>query len=242
MIKKCLLILLFNSLFSMSFAQSDKPTIKKSVSKISDFVPAKWKLIAQANGDLNKDGLPDVALVIEHTNPKNFISNANKLGGDTLNTNPRYLLVAFKKANGTYELAAKNTAFIPPPNSEESPCLEDPFGENGSIEIAKGLLSVHFQNFYSCGAWEIYNFDYIFRYQNQKFELIGYNKSSMHRSTGEEASSTMNFSTMKANYSTGTNAFKDGGKPKTIWKKIKSRKLLELNTITEDAVDAFTTY
>lgn len=64
----------------------------------------------------------------------------------------------------------------------------------------------------------------------------------MHRSTGEEASSTMNFSTMKANYPTGTNAFKDGGKTKTILKKIKPRKLLELNTITEDAVDAFTTY
>ena len=52
----------------------------------------------------------------------------------------------------------------------------------------------------------------------------------------------MNFSTMKMNYTTGTNAFKDGGKPKTIWKKIKPRKPLELNTITEDAVDAFKTY
>lgn len=64
----------------------------------------------------------------------------------------------------------------------------------------------------------------------------------MHRSTGEETWTTMNFSTMQMNHSTGTNAFKDSGKPKTIWKKIKPRKLLELNTITEDAVDGFKTY
>jgi len=221
-----------------SFAQSDKPTIRKTASKITDFVPAGWKILTEAKGDLNKDGLVDVAMVIENTDRKNFISNADRLGGDTLNTNPRYLLVAFKKANG-YELVAKNTKFIPSENSQDSPCLTDPFGQEGGIEIVKGLLQIHFQNFYSCGAWEIYNFDYIFRFQHQKFELIGYNKSSLHRSSGDETATTMNFSTMKMNFTSGTNAFKDGGKPKTTWKNIKPRKLLELNTITEDAVDEF---
>ena len=222
-----------------SFAQGDVPTLKKTVSKISDFVPAGWKLLTEAKGDFNKDGLIDVAMVIENTDRKNFVSNAGGLGGDTLNTNPRYLLVAFKKANGLYELVAKNTKFIPSENSQDSPCLTDPFGQEGGIEIVKGLLQIHFQNFYSCGAWEIYNFDYIFRFQHQKFELIGYNKSSLHRSSGDETSTTMNFSTMKMNYTSGTNAFKDGGKPKTTWKNIKPRKLLDLNTITEDAVNAF---
>lgn len=231
--KTFFLYLMFSNLLIACFAQSDEPTIKKSVVKISDFVPKGWKRIAEAKGDLNKDGLVDVALVIENTDPKNFISNAEKLGGDTLNVNPRYVLVAFKKKNGVYELVAKNTSFIPTQHSEESPCLTDPFGENGSIEIAKGLLSIHFQNFYSCGAWEIYHFDYIFRYQNQKLELIGYNKSSLHRATGEETSTTINFSTHKMNYTSGTNAFKDGGKPKTIWKNIKTTKLMELGTIKE---------
>lgn len=216
-----------------SFAQSDEPTIKKSVAKINEFIPTGWKLIAEAKGDLNKDGLIDVALIIENTNAQNFISNADKLGGDTLNTNPRYLMVAFKKPNGSYELTAINKTFIPVPNSADSPCLEDPFDENGSLEIKKGLLNIHFQHFYSCGAWEVYNFDYIFRYQNQKFELIGYNKSSLHRSTGEETSTTINFPTKKMNYTSGTNAFKDGGKPKTTWKNIKSTKLHELGTIKE---------
>ena len=222
-----------------AFAQSNVPTIKKTVLKITDFVPTGWKILTEAKGDLNKDGLVDVALVIENKDPKNFIVDKERLGGDTININPRYLLVAFKKTNGLYELAAKNTTFIPSENSQESPCLTDPFGQEGGIEIAKGLLQIHMQNFYSCGAWEIYNFDYTFRFQNQKFELIGYNQSSLHRSSGEETSITMNFSTMKMNYTSGMNAFKDGGKSKTAWKKIKPRKLLELNSITEEAVDAF---
>lgn len=221
----------------LSFSQDDKPIIKKSATTIREFVPAQWKVIAEAKGDLNKDGLADVALVIENTNSKNLIIREDQK--DTLNTNPRMLLVFFKKSNGTFELVAKNTKFIPSEDSKESPCLTDPFGQEGGIEIAKGLLQIHFQNFYSCGAWEIYNFDYTFRFQNQKFELIGYNKFSMHRSSGEETSTTMNFSTMKMNYTSGTNAFKDGGKAKTFWKNIKPRKLLELNSITEDAVDAF---
>lgn len=237
--KKIIFLILAFLVVQPSFGQHNDLKIKSICAKTSDFVPAGWKLIKEAKGDLNKDGLVDVALVIENTDPKNFISNAHQLGGDTLNVNPRYVLVAFKKANASYELVAKNASFIPTQHSEESPCLTDPFAENGSIEIAKGLLSIHFQNFYSCGAWEIYNFDYIFRYQNQKFELIGYNKSSMHRSSGEETSTTLNFSTMKMNYTSGTNTFKDGGKPKTIWKTIKPRKLLELGTITEDSVDLF---
>ncbi|SOD18328.1 hypothetical protein [Pedobacter xixiisoli] len=222
-----------------SFAQSDNPLIKKTASKATDFVPKGWKLIAEAKGDLNKDGLEDVALVIENTNPKNIINNSGKLGDPELNTNPRCLLVAFKKPNGWYELFAKNTTFIPPPNAEDAPCLLDPFGENGYMEIVKGLLKIHFQNFYSCGAWEIYNFEYIFRYQHQKFELIGYNKSSMHRSSGEQTNTTVNFSTLKMNYTSGSNAFKDSARPKTIWKNLKPKRLFELSTIHQDSLKMF---
>lgn len=237
--KNLVLIIFLFVASNYAFAQSDEPTIKKTVAKISDFLPTGWKILAQAKGDLNKDGLVDIALVIENKDPKNFIIDKERGGGDTINTNPRYLLVAFKKANGFYELVAKNTSFIPSENSQESPCLTDPFGEVGSIEIVKGLLKIHLQNFYSCGAWEIYNFDYTFRFQNQKFELIGYNRSSLHRSSGEETTTTMNFSTMKMNYTSGTNAFKDGGKAKTTWRNIKPRKLLELSSITEDLVNTF---
>lgn len=233
------LALLLIIISKSSFSQDNEPNIKKTVSTITEFVPAGWKLVADAKGDLNKDGLEDIALIIEKTDPKNIIDNTGKSGGEILNTNPRWLLVAFQKGSGLYELFLKNTRFIPAPNTEKNPCLLDPFGENGSIEITKNLLTIHFQHFYSCGAWEIYNFDYIFRYQNKKLELIGYNKSSLHRSSGEETATTVNFSTLRMNYTSGSNAFKDSAKPKTIWKKLKPMQLLELSTINENSLKIF---
>lgn len=235
--KKYIFTLLLSFAISSLWAQAVLPSLGESAKNIKTFVPNGWKIVDEAKGDLNKDGLIDVVFVVEDTNPKNFIKNPEGVGVDTLNINPRALLVLFKKSSGLYTLIAKNTGFIPSENSEESPCLLDPFGENGSIEIKRGLLKIHFQNFYSCRAWEIYNFDYTFRYQNAKFELIGYDKSSMHRSSGEETALSMNFSTSKMNYISGTNAFKEGGGPKTVNKVITAKKLIELNTITESAID-----
>ncbi len=48
------------------------------------FTPAGWKLLTKASGDLNNDGKPDLALIIEKTDRSNFIAN-NNLGADTLN-------------------------------------------------------------------------------------------------------------------------------------------------------------
>jgi len=236
---KKLTILLLLTVCKLSFAQGDQKSPRNAVLTINELIPHGWKLIAKARGDLNKDGLVDLALVIENTNRKNFISNAGGLGTDTLNTNPRGLLVAFKQPNGTYQLVTKNTSFIPPPNAPDSPCLLDPFGEEGSIEISKGLLKINFQHFYSCGGWETYNFEYIFRYQHQKFELIGYNKSSMNRASGEETQITVNFSTLKLNRTSGSNAFGRDSKPKTSWERFKLKKLFELSTIHQDSLDRF---
>ena len=53
-----------------------------------------WKLIDQANGDLNRDGIDDVVLVTEETNPVNFKEkNPELLGPEILNLNPRRLSI-----------------------------------------------------------------------------------------------------------------------------------------------------
>ena len=50
---------MLNNLFVICFAQNSHPAIRKTASKINEFVPAGWKLIAEAKGDLNKDGKED---------------------------------------------------------------------------------------------------------------------------------------------------------------------------------------
>ena len=172
--------------------------------KMEDFVPKHWSAIMKVDGDLNKDGLTDTALIVEQENPNNIsITEYN----DTLNTNPRALLVLFKQENGTYKLAAKNDkGFIEPPKENSS--LLDPLGE-GDINIKNNTLRLRFQYFFSAGSWYITNVEYVFRYQNSHFELIGVETNSFHRATGEETIVSFNLSTNKLETNMGGNVFEE---------------------------------
>ena len=172
--------------------------------KMEDFVPKYWSAIMKVDGDLNKDGLTDTALIVEQENPNNIsVTEYN----DTLNTNPRALLVLFKQENGTYKLAAKNDkGFIEPP--KESSSLLDPLGE-GDINIKNNTLRLRFQYFFSAGSWYITNVEYVFRYQNSHFELIGVETNSFHRATGEETIVSFNLSTNKLETTMGGNVFEE---------------------------------
>ena len=172
--------------------------------KMEDFVPKHWSAIMKVDGDLNKDGLADTALIVEQENPENIsVTEYN----DTLNTNPRALLVLFKQENGTYKLAAKNDkGFIEPPKENSS--LLDPLGE-GDINIKNNTLRLKFQYFFSAGSWYITNVEYVFRYQNSHFELIGVETNSFHRATGEETIVSFNLSTNKLETTMGGNIFEE---------------------------------
>ena len=172
--------------------------------KMEDFVPKHWSAIMKVDGDLNKDSLADTALIVEQENPNNIsITEYN----DTLNTNPRALLVLFKQENGSYKLAAKNDkGFIEPP--KESSSLLDPLGE-GDINIKNNTLRLRFQYFFSVGSWYITNVEYVFRYQNNHFELIGVETNSFHRATGEETIVSFNLSTNKLETTMGGNVFEE---------------------------------
>ena len=172
--------------------------------KMEDFVPKHWSAIMKVDGDLNKDSLADTALIVEQENPNNIsITEYN----DTLNTNPRALLVLFKQENGTYKLAAKNDkGFIEPPKENSS--LLDPL-EEGDINIKNNTLRLNFQYFFSAGSWYITNVEYVFRYQNSHFELIGVETNSFHRATGEETIVSFNLSTNKLETTMGGNVFEE---------------------------------
>ncbi|MCZ4243252.1 hypothetical protein [Pedobacter punctiformis] len=219
------------------YAQNDNPVIKKSAATVKAFVPDSWKIIYSVSGDLNKDLLQDEAIIIENTNPKNFLKN-DEMGANVLNINPRKLLVLFKNKDG-YQLVAENTKFIPTENSEESRCLEDPLSETKALAIEKGSLRLSFQYFYSCGAWEVTNNDYIFRYQNNQLELIGADSHSYHRASGEKYATSSNFSTFKQGSTSGGNMFGKKDNPKTKWQQLKRRKLITLQNITEDVFERF---
>lgn len=181
-------------------------TVYSQVKPLESYVPAGWKLLAKAMGDLNKDGLEDAAIVIENTDPANSIKNEEGLGAKELNTNPRHLLILFQEKGG-YVLKLTNKKFIPTEHDAEAPCLSDPFSAGEDFVIKKQVLHIKFGNWSSCGSWSAGSFTYKFRFQESNFILIGYDEFSIHRAGGDIYEKSINFLTKKQIVTTGGNEF-----------------------------------
>ncbi|WP_300604553.1 hypothetical protein [Niabella sp.] len=223
------LFLLVMGCFQYTTAQS---------SKIADYfkreIPKGWVSDTLITGDLNKDQQPDVVLVIRNTSAANFKIH-DGLGQDTLDLNPRRLLIYFKEGKG-YRKVLSTDQFLPSVNSDINPCLSDPFVD-GSIGINKGVLKMGFHYWLSCGSYEVTDWDYTFRFQQGRFELIGLDVSSMHRASGEMSTTSYNFMTGKKQEIFGGNEFfPEKDHPKERWSFIKKHPLFDLASMTGQTV------
>jgi hypothetical protein len=236
--KRKLFIIL--SLFLISSIYIFAENFPQKAKTIDDFIPKGWKRISSTNGDLNKDKLEDAVIVIEKEDKKNIKKN-DSLGSDYLNLNPRILLVLFKQKDGTYTLVSKNDkGFIPSPNSEDEPTLEDTFD---SISIKNNTFRINFNYFYSAGSWGTSQTNYIFRYQNNKFELIGFSESSFIRNSGEEEELSINFSTNKVKTTTGGNVFEGNvNNPKSKWKTVNFKRKYTLDEMSDNVMEEILKY
>ena len=122
-----------------------------------EFIPEGYQLCELygekilVKGDLNQDGVNDLALVIEGT---------AKDGSSA----PRILIIAFSKEDGTYERSViARDAIL---RSDEGGIWGDPFE---GISIQKGTIHM---SFYGGSAWKWAN-RYQFRYQENDWYLIG---------------------------------------------------------------------
>lgn len=108
-------------------------------------------VVSKVTGDLNKDNLPDYAVVTQ----------------DTLaDTSPYHLQVFFAKPGGGYELKISSTKAI----NEQYAGGKNGYREGYSfteLKIKNGVLIIN------CSLIRG-NFNHKFRYQNGNFELIGY--------------------------------------------------------------------
>ena len=227
-------VFLICSLFALGENFPDK------AKNVNGFVPTGWKTILSAKGDLNNDKLEDVAIVIEKTDKANIVKNEN-LGSEYLNLNPRILLVLFKQKNGSYILASKNDkGFIKSAGDKENSALMDTLD---NISIKNNILKIKFNYFLSAGSWSVTQNTFTFRFQNKKFELIGFDNNSYMRNSGNQEEFSINFSTNKVKITTGGNMFDEkANKPKEEWKTIKAKKKYVLDEMTSDIVDEIAKY
>jgi len=193
-------------------------------------VPHGWKLIKSTKGDLNQDGKIDAVLVLERTDPKN-LKQSDGLGAPVLNLNPRRLVVLLKTTAG-YNKVVDAARFLPSENSEDSTCLSDPL-EEGGIGVVRGLLQIDLHYWLSCGSWGVNHAKFIFRYENERFRLIGFDAFEFMRNSGESSEYSTNFVTGKKKITSGLNMF-ETTKGKVSWKKIPGNRSYFLDEMSSE--------
>ena len=143
--------------------------------------------------------------------------------------------------DGTYVLTGKNDkGFIQSEGDEENPTLMDTLDE---ISIKNNILKINFNYVLSAGSWAASRTVYTFRFQNNRFELIGFDNNSYMRNSGEKEEFSVNFSTNKVKITTGGNiSDKNSDKQKEEWKKVNIKKKYVLNEMTDGTMDEIVSY
>ncbi|HQQ96445.1 MAG TPA: hypothetical protein PLX35_04245 [Cyclobacteriaceae bacterium] len=139
-------IVILTVINSMAWAQYES-------GKKQSFIPAGWSILAEASGDLNKDSLVDLAVIVE--NPEE---------GDY--GKPRALLILLKagKTGDNYNLSCRSDQAILA--SGMGGTLGDPFT---SMEIKNGVLRIDFDG----GSRETFSTTHRYRYKDGAFYPIG---------------------------------------------------------------------
>ncbi|EFE85731.1 hypothetical protein [Fusobacterium periodonticum] len=212
----------------------------KKAETVNDFIPKGWKEILATSGDLNKDKLEDVVIIIEKDDEKNIKKN-NTIGPNYLNLNPRILLILFKQKDGTYILVDKNDkGFIQSENDEQNPTLMDTLS---GIDIKNNTLKISHDYFLSVETWSALQSVFTFRFQNNRFELIGFDNNLFVRNSGEQEKFSINFLTNKIKTTSGGNIFnKKLNNPKEKWGNNNIKKKYILEEMTKDTLDEILDY
>lgn len=191
--KKNLLILLLFSISATVFPDNfpEYPELPQYAKNLEGLIPEGWELYNKKTGDLNKDGHDDVVFVLQWADsippeyPDAMWSCAYS---------PRILGIAlWNEKQNQFELEVQSNTFI---LTNEGDCThKDPFDE---VKIKRGSVWIEFSYWSSAGTWYMGADTFIFRYQNNQFELIGTEHTSTHRATLAHSKLSVNYSTRKA--------------------------------------------
>jgi len=198
---------------------AESPVLPSTGRSAADFAPAGWRVETQASGELNGDGVADLAIVL--LGPGDVDPDRPPRTGSAapINPNPRILAVAFGRRVGGYEVALRNGEFLPrqtPPNGLSVGYML--FGE-GSLDARGGRLRVIFE--YTRG-----HRTFSFRWRDRAFRLIGYDSAGVEAGCLHHLS--INFLTRRARLMA---AYIDRDEELVRWRRLPSRPLPTLQQI-----------
>lgn len=200
------------------------PALASQAAAPEGFVPPGWRLEQSRRGDFTGDGVEDVAFVLRQAEPANILANPG-LGERRFDTNPRILVIAFGRADHSgFDLALQNTTLIP---RREDPTREDPLAGD-AIAIARGALKVRLRLFSSAGSWETASTTYTFRHRDGALRMVGFDRSTTLRNTGETKGLSINYLTGRVQRTTGRI---ENDEVVTRWSALRNRTLLTIESI-----------
>ncbi|MDP1027038.1 hypothetical protein Q5H91_07430 [Sphingomonas sp. KR1UV-12] len=192
--------------------RTPKPTIPSSAATATGFVPRSWTLERAITGDLNRDGRPDLVAVLKGADPICVVRIDDAT--QPMDTNPRVVLVAFGGPNG-YHLQLVNAAVIP---RIDDRYMDDPFDPD-ALTIRGDVLRLGLRYWRSMGGWTTFTSTLAFRWDGTRFRLIGFDKESLQRNSGETETVSANFVTGRVKTVTGS--MEDDVGSKTRWQKLR---------------------
>ncbi len=155
-------IFLIGLLAACSVAFAQKTVLSKipaTGKDIRSFIPEGFDTLATAAGDLNKDKIGDLVMVLGSVK-----ENSAELSFEEIDSLPQRILVVLLKTASGYQLAAKTqTAIL---CKDCGGVFGDPFA---GITVTSGVLTVEH---YGGSAWR-WGYTHKFRYQQNSFYLIG---------------------------------------------------------------------
>ena len=204
------------------------PKLPAHAAAADGFAPPGWRVELTAAGDLDGDGIGDLALVLREQSAANVLNNAGA-GPSRFDTNPRILVVALGRRGGGYDLAVEDHVLIP---RDTEPNIDD-YLDGGGIAIRRGALQVTVHLFANAGGWTAGTKTYTFRVRHRRLVLIGYDSAMVQRNTGAITGTSVNYLTGKMKLSTGTI---DKDEDTVKWKTLPRRPLLTIGAIG-DGID-----
>lgn len=195
---------------SLVYADTTLSTAEKQLKKDSicykAYIPTSYTLFEAIQGDLNKDGLKDVVLIVKATDPIQWITDEYR---GKLDRNRRGVVVLLN-VKGHYQKVVQNLSLFSSENEDGGVY----FAPELVPSIEKGLLKLHYAHG-RYGYWA-----YQFRLEGRDMRLIGYD-SSDNFGPYVNSETSVNFLTAKKFVRENLNKDPDSDpKFKEIWSKV----------------------
>jgi hypothetical protein len=131
-----------------------------------EYIPNGYKLFEKYKGELNNDNKEDIVLIIKDTKQENILKNRF---GDIVDRNRRGIIVILGKEDNYEKVVLNKNCFLS--ENEDGGVYMPP---ELCINIEDEKLKIHYGHG-RYGYWE-----YIFKYLESDFKLIGYESSENH--------------------------------------------------------------